>query len=38
MPDVKRALDKAASDDMRSISSLLTKIVVDYLSKRGYLK
>jgi hypothetical protein len=38
MPDVKRALSKAARDDMRSLSSMLTKIIVEYLRKHGYLK
>lgn len=33
----KAALEKAAADDARSVSSLLTKIVNDYLRDKGYL-
>ena len=35
--DAKAALEKAAADDARSVSSLLTKIVNDYLRENGYL-
>jgi hypothetical protein len=37
-PDVKAALAKAAKDDTRSFSSMVTKIVVDWLKAKGYLK
>ncbi|HEX2526906.1 MAG TPA: hypothetical protein VHL31_11510 [Geminicoccus sp.] len=36
-PDVKAALEKAAKDDMRSLSSLMEKIVTEWLRERGYL-
>lgn len=34
-PGVKEALEKAAQKDRRSLSSLLEKIVIDYLEKEG---
>lgn len=37
LPDVKSALDKAAKDDHRSVSSLLDKLVSDWLKDAGYL-
>jgi len=37
-PETKAALEKAAKDDMRSLSSLLEKILVEWLRKKGYLK
>jgi hypothetical protein len=35
--DVKTAAEKAAADDHRSLSSLLEKVLADYLRKKGYL-
>jgi hypothetical protein len=35
---VKAALTKAAKDDTRSITSLVTKLVTDWLKEHGYLK
>ena len=37
-PEVKDALALAASDDMRSLSSMVEKILVQYLRTHGYLK
>jgi len=37
-PETKAALEKAAKDDMRSISSLIEKILVEWLRSKGYLK
>jgi hypothetical protein len=37
-PEIKAAAEKAAADDHRSLSSLLEKILADYLKKAGYLK
>jgi hypothetical protein len=34
-PEVKEALDEAASNDGRSLSSLLEKIAVDWLRANG---
>lgn len=36
--DLKAALDKAARDDVRSISSLVEKILTEWLKAKGYLK
>lgn len=36
-PDVREALTRAAKDDARSISSLIAKIIADWLRERGYL-
>lgn len=36
--EVKAAAEKAAADDHRSLSSLLEKLLSDYLRKKGYLK
>jgi hypothetical protein len=36
-PEVKAALVKAAKDDLRSVSSLLEKIAIEWLRERGYL-
>lgn len=36
--DVRKALTKAAKDDSRSVSSLLSKIVTDWLKENSYLK
>ena len=37
-PPVKVALEKAAKDDARSITSLVTKVMTDWLKEHGYLK
>jgi len=36
-PETKAALEKAAKDDMRSVSSLVEKILVEWLRLKGYL-
>jgi len=36
-PEVKVALEKAAKDDARSVSSLIQLILTDWLRERGYL-
>lgn len=36
-PDVKDALEKAAKEDVRSVSSLMEKLVTQWLLERGYL-
>lgn len=36
-PSLKAAAEKAASDDHRSLTSLIEKLLSDYLMKRGYL-
>jgi hypothetical protein len=37
LPEIKAALDKAAKDDHRSLSSLLDKMVSEWLKDAGYL-
>lgn len=37
-PETKEALEMAAKDDLRSISSLVEKILTDWLKQKGYLK
>jgi hypothetical protein len=37
-PDIKEAAEIAAADDRRSLTSLVEKLLIDYLRKRGYLK
>ncbi len=37
-PPVKAAIDKAAKDDTRSTSSLIQKVMIEWLKARGYLK
>ncbi len=37
-PATKAALDKAAKADKRSVSSLLQKIISDWLESEGHLK
>lgn len=37
-PETKEALEKAARDDARSVSSFLEKLVAEHLRERGYLK
>jgi hypothetical protein len=36
-PALKQAADKAAADDRRSLTSLIEKLLADYLRERGYL-
>lgn len=36
-PDIKAAFEKAAKDDTRSISSLMEKVITDWLREKGYL-
>lgn len=36
-PETKAALDEAAKDDMRSISSMVEKILVEWLRANAYL-
>jgi len=36
-PDLKAALEKAAKDDDRSVSSLVERILKAWLTERGYL-
>jgi hypothetical protein len=37
-PKLKTLADKAASDDQRSLTSLIEKLLADYLRQHGYLK
>jgi hypothetical protein len=37
-PAVKAAIDKAAKDDTRSTSSLIQKVMTDWLKEKGFLK
>ena len=37
-PTLKRAAEKAAADDHRSLTSLIEKLLTDHLRKKGYLK
>jgi hypothetical protein len=37
-PSLKAAAEKAATADRRSLTSLVEKLLSDYLKKRGYLK
>jgi hypothetical protein len=36
-PETKAALEKAAKDDLRSVSSLIEKILVEWLREKRYL-
>lgn len=36
-PEVKEALERAAKDDVRTLSSMVEKIVVEWLTTKGYL-
>jgi hypothetical protein len=38
VPALKAAAEKAAADDQRSLTSLVEKLLTDYLRKHGYLK
>ena len=35
-PETKAALERAAKDDMRSVSSLVEKILVEWLRENNY--
>jgi hypothetical protein len=37
MPELKEAAEKAAADDHRSLTSLIEKLLSDYLRRKGYL-
>jgi hypothetical protein len=37
-PILKRAAVKAAADDQRSLTSLIEKLLTDYLKEKKYLK
>jgi hypothetical protein len=37
-PSLKSAAEKAAADDSRSLTSLIEKLLTDYLRKKGFLK
>jgi hypothetical protein len=37
-PEIKAAAKKAADDDRRTVASLVEKVLVEYLTKNGYLK
>ncbi len=36
-PETKTALEAAAKDDMRSVSSLIEKVLTEWLREKGYL-
>jgi hypothetical protein len=36
-PAVKQAAERAAADDRRSLSSLIEKVLIEFLQQRGYL-
>ena len=36
-PAVKQAAERAAADDHRSLSSLMEKLLIEFLRQRGYL-
>jgi hypothetical protein len=36
--EVRKALDKAASDDMRPVGVLVQKVMIEWLMAQGYLK
>jgi hypothetical protein len=37
-PELKALADKAAADDQRSLTSLVEKLLTDFLKKNNYLK
>lgn len=37
-PELKAAAEKAASEDSRSLTSFIEKLLTDHLRKKGYLK
>ena len=36
-PEIKEALEKAAADDDRSVSSLVERALLEWLTARGYM-
>ncbi len=36
-PGIKEAAEKAAAEDRRSLTSLVEKLLVDYLRRKGHL-
>lgn len=36
-PELKEAAERAASDDQRSLTSLVEKLLTDHLQEKGYL-
>jgi hypothetical protein len=38
LPSVKKALEKAATDDSRPVASLVEKVLTEWLREHGYLK
>lgn len=36
-PEIKAAAEQAAKDDVRSVSSLIEKVLTDWLRGKGYL-
>jgi hypothetical protein len=36
-PEIKAAAERAAADDHRTLTSLIEKLLADYLRERGYL-
>jgi hypothetical protein len=37
-PELKKAAEKAAADDRRSVASLIEKLLTDYCRERGFFK
>jgi hypothetical protein len=37
-PELKEALEKAAAEDKRNVTSMTSKILSDWLKEKGYLK
>lgn len=37
LPELKEAAERAASDDQRSLTSLVEKLLTDHLRDKGYL-
>src|SRR5947207_6109895 len=37
-PELKKAAEKAAADDRRPLTTLIEKMLSDYLKRRGYLE
>ena len=37
-PDLKKAAEEAAAEDQRSLTSLVEKLLTEYLRAKGYLK
>ena len=38
MPELKKAAEKAAADDQRTLTSLVEKLLTEHLRKTGYLR